>query len=452
MGIGTIAQAIRLIKTGITTKSSYTYYFATSFPTYAAGAPTGYNTAPTGGVPYSLSAAHFLNLTSASESAVAASLTAIDRAAGLSFNYLNDDSADIVISGLSQALYTPSGSSVAAFAFFPSGTHQTRSDLWVIQTGAPPADLHAYVLHELLHTIGLDDVGTGTAAIFSGIEDTSQYTVMSYNSHPEERRRATELQIYDIAALQAIYGRDDSYNDGPTTISQFTEIVGTYVGQDRIFSIWDGAGKDTIDASSLSVSALIDLRPRYFSSIGPNAGVVVAAGSTPTLVDDGRSNVSIAFGAYIEDAQGSSAGDLIIGNILTNKLIGNGGADVIYAEGKDSFHLPHDGVYDRVTSSGSTKTAAPPAEVQSFISNPSVNKITFSEEPETTIFAAAVAMTRSRAGGTTITSSAAKETTRSGAAIKARIRAAATALIPWTTGRAEPASRSTSTAAVRRLP
>jgi len=76
-------------------------------PSYAVGVTIPYGL--TAGSSYTLAAADFMNLTSVSESAVAASITAIDRAAGLSFSYLNSSSADIVIAGLNLTLYTPAG-------------------------------------------------------------------------------------------------------------------------------------------------------------------------------------------------------------------------------------------------------------------------------------------------------------------------------------------------------
>ena len=373
MPVGSITQAVKLVRGGIPVDLTYTYYFASSLPSYYSTSPgitVPYGTTTAGGT-YTIASADFMNLTSSSESIAGASLTAIDRVAGISFSYLNSESADIVIGGLNLALYTSSGNQVGAFAWNPTGTHPTRSDIWLVQGGTVPAYFHTAVQHELLHTVGLLDVIPPVGSpLYTGIEDSGQYTIMSYNVHPEENRPVTELQLYDIAALQAIYGRDDGYNSGDTTISQFTETSGTYSGQDRIFSIWDGGiGTDTIDASGLSNAALIDLRPGHFSSIGPNAGVQVTAGATPAVPNDGRSNISIAFGAYIENAKGSSAGDLLIGNLLSNKLEGNGGADVIYAEGVDSIHERGPGTYDRVISTGN-HVQAPPTAVRAFVNDP----------------------------------------------------------------------------------
>jgi len=106
--------------------------------------------------------------------------------------------------------------------------------------------------------------------------------------------------------------------------------------ESRYFSIWDGDGHDTIDASGpafavpLVDQAYIDLRPGHFSSTGPSTGVDVVGGS---VVDRGYANVSIAFGAVIEDAVGTDFNDAIIGNVYANKLSGGDGDDVIYGSG-----------------------------------------------------------------------------------------------------------------------
>ena len=233
-----------------------------------------------------------------------------------------------------------------------------------------PSNIHATIQHELLHAVGLNDVlsSSGTP-LYTGVEDTNKYTIMSYNPHQEENRFVTELQIYDIAALQAIYGRDDGYNSGDTTISQFTETSGPHSGQDRIFSIWDGGGEDTIDASGVAQAALIDLRPGHFSSVGPQSDVQITAGSTPAVTTAGTLNISIAFGTYIENAKGTGAGDLLIGNLLSNKLEGGDGDDVIYGDGVASIHEAGevDAYYKRVSNTSADKTADALSTIKAFV-------------------------------------------------------------------------------------
>jgi Ca2+-binding RTX toxin-like protein len=193
--------------------------------------------------------------------------------------------------------------------------------------------------------------------VFSAAELTTKYSIMSYSIHPQEKRMAYEYQLYDIASLQYTYGRNDASNSGTTSYVDFDETptvsgeryIGTPGGEsvDRRFSIWDGGGVDTIDASLYAGSAYIDLRPGHFSSIGPNA--LRSTGDSPLTdarINDngtvkydtrygtlGTENISIAFGADIEDARGGSANDVIIGNLHTNFIHGGGNNDLLFGDG-----------------------------------------------------------------------------------------------------------------------
>ena len=69
-----------------------------------------------------------------------------------------------------------------------------------------------------------------------------------------------------------------------------------------IQAIWDAGGTDTINGSSYTQAVSIDLHEGSFSSLGA------------------VNNLSIAFGAVIENAIGSAQGDTIIGNDVANEL------------------------------------------------------------------------------------------------------------------------------------
>lgn len=90
----------------------------------------------------------------------------------------------------------------------------------------------------------------------------------------------------------------------------------------------------------------------------------------PSIGNIGELNISIAYGAYIENAVGTDNNDLLIGNLLSNHLEGGDGNDVLFAEGYDSIYDPSDGTYTRVSSSTPSKIANAPADIQNFVSNP----------------------------------------------------------------------------------
>lgn len=368
-----ISQALKIVVSGISTKQNYTYYLPVSLPAYQDGyQPGGVNDATTRS-PLIINSSTFQSIRSPdSISFMDLISTQIENIGDVDFDYINDASADIVISGVSVATLDPSNSQVIpAFAMLPLPVHgQFGSDIWISPNGAiTAADLQLSLTHEFLHSLGLDDVVLpGLPPLYIGDEATDQYTIMSYQPHPVTLEPAHELQIYDIAALQSIYGRDDAINND--TYDQFVETSGPFANRDRQFSIWDGGGDDTVSASAYSVSSLIDLRPGYFSSIGQTTNVVLTAGNQPQLSNAGNQNVSIAFGAYIENAIGSNVGDFIIGNLLSNRLEGGDGDDVIYAEGWDSIHEGGASAiveYRRVTNIGTSKIEDAPTAVNAFV-------------------------------------------------------------------------------------
>jgi serralysin len=151
---------------------------------------------------------------------------------------------------------------------------------------------------------------------------------MSYNeqSFSDYGIYASAPALYDVAAIQYLYGANtgvrsgnDTYNFSNTT-SPFTKVI------------WDGGGSDTIDASGQTLGAKIDLNPGQFSSIGVSSTYYY----TPTAA---YNNVSIAYGANIENAIGGSGADTLIGNNLSNSLSGGSGGDTIKgADGNDMLN------------------------------------------------------------------------------------------------------------------
>lgn len=257
---------------------------------------------------------------------------------------------------------------VAANSTAPGSTHQDYS-YWALP-------------HELGHALGLhhtfDDPPLRSP--FNGLlvaEDNVRFSIMAYNAHPTETQAVHEFQLYDVASLQKLYDRA-VFNASATTYAVFDEVnPKDGIAQDRIFSIWDSGGDDTIDASDsryvssvAGTGSLIDLRPGYFSSIGLDSNAEIANGA---IVSAGDENVSIAFGAYVENAKGGDKNDALIGNLLSNSLEGGAGDDLLYGEGRlrPDDPSPSDGTYDRVKQGG---IEGPGAEALPFVNNPTIQK------------------------------------------------------------------------------
>ena len=224
------------------------------------------------------------------------------------------------------------GEGVGAYAYYPSleRVYDDRiaplsGDIWVNadrEANFTPVKgewSHLTLIHEIGHALGLKHPGDYNAGgggtpgpYLPEGEDTHQYSVMSYNSHASYDRNESPVtpMLYDIAAMQYLYGANMNTRTGHDTYTFSTET--------EIKAIWDAGGWDHFDASNHSQSVTIRLGDGEFSSIG------------------GINNVAIAYGANIESAEGGSADDLLIGNDGDNDLYGNAGDDTLYGlDGED---------------------------------------------------------------------------------------------------------------------
>ena len=157
------------------------------------------------------------------------------------------------------------------------------------------------------------------------IQDTKQYSVMSYFSASETGAdhvdggttfyAATPL-LHDIAAVQRLYGANMSTRTGNDTYGFNSNVARELFRIDSpsekvVFAVWDAGGVDTFDFSGYSQDQVINLFAGQFSDVGALT-----------------KNVAIAQGATIENAKGGSGDDSITGNNVANQLTGNDGNDV----------------------------------------------------------------------------------------------------------------------------
>jgi serralysin len=186
------------------------------------------------------------------------------------------------------------------------------------------------LMHELLHGLGLDHPGpyNGDSADYESQalfqQDSAQYTVMSYwaasvTGADHELNGvftyASTPQLYDVAALQYLYGANMTTRTGDTVYGFHStagrEVFDLSLHPQAVFTIWDAGGRDTFDLSGYATPSAIDLHDGGFSDAGG-------------LTD----NISIAFHARIEDAIGGLGADVLIANPSTNGLTGGGGGDI----------------------------------------------------------------------------------------------------------------------------
>jgi serralysin len=246
-----------------------------------------------------------------------------------------------------------------AWAYFPA-TSASGGDVWVNSRDydAPRKGNYAYLtlMHEIGHSLGLEHAHEGTT-IMPSSRDSMEYTVMSYRAYVgastetgytnEDWGYAQSLMMYDIAAIQHLYGANFSTNSGtttyswsPTTGEMFVNGVGQGApGGNQIFlTVWDGGGTDTYDFSNYTTGLSINLQPGSWTRTSTEQrakldwdGSKLAVGNIANALlyhNDLRS--------LIERAIGGSANDVIKGNVAKNSLYGRSGNDTLYGlDGND---------------------------------------------------------------------------------------------------------------------
>ncbi|MBB6411268.1 M10 family metallopeptidase C-terminal domain-containing protein [Mesorhizobium sangaii] len=294
-------------------------------------------------------AAPFSPLSSAEIAAVKSVLAMYSSVCGVTFTQVNpagtSNNATMLFGN-----YTSTADPAGAYAVYPgttapgdiSGDVHLNTD--AVATGNLPIGSYDYqtILHETGHALGLSHPGEynagshptyGNDAQF--IQDSNQYSVMSYfdetntgasdyNDYPDT------LMLYDILAVQQLYGANMTTRTGNTVYGFGSNAGNVYnfaLNPSPAICIWDAGGVDTLDASGFGQAQTINLAAGSFSDIG-----------------GGHRNVSIAFGASIENAVGGSGIDTLIGNSGNNVLDGKGGGDTMRGGvGNDTYYVDNAG-------------------------------------------------------------------------------------------------------------
>ena len=291
---------------------------------------------------------NFETLNAVQREAVRTILVSFSSVANLTFTELADETAGTADLRLAMSDETSTG-----WAYLPHA-HPKGGDSWFNNSKGywdnPVIGTYAWMgfLHELGHAMGLkhphetDGFGTMSAAY-----DSQEFTVMSYRAYAgqagfgygnESNGFAQTLMMYDIAALQHLYGANFGHQAGDTTYrwnpaSGELSIDGAgqgTPGANRVFmTVWDGGGEDRYDFSLYTGDLTVSLAPGSWSTIGASqlaylGGGVYARGNIANAMlynGDTRS--------LIENATGGAGNDSITGNDAVNKLDGGAGNDVL---------------------------------------------------------------------------------------------------------------------------
>jgi serralysin len=253
-----------------------------------------------------------------------------------------------------------------AWSYYPS-EKANGGDAWFNNSldlfEAPAVGTYAYTtfMHEVGHTLGLkhsfENGSFGTVP-----RDSLEYTVMSYSSYEGARDWLNDthdfpqtLMMYDIAALQRMYGADLSKNAGHTRYTwdpsdgslttaegKQSEVVFDAPETEVIFmTVWDGGGTDTYDFSEFTTSLRIDLRPGEWVKTFDNSNTADLDGAEGSIYADGIVANALTVKTYdsggnvlfddpaslIEKAIAGSGNDELVANATLNSLSGGAGTD-----------------------------------------------------------------------------------------------------------------------------
>ncbi|EIM24711.1 M10 family metallopeptidase C-terminal domain-containing protein [Microvirga lotononidis] len=247
---------------------------------------------------------------------------------------------------------------------YPVTKAQEAGDTWFRTSGGwfdqpIPGNYAYYVfIHEILHQVGLKhgNDATGFGAM-TPERDSMEYSLTTYRSYVGASGRYVENEgwsfgqtpmMYDIAALQRMYGADFTtrsedtvYRWSPATGEAFINGIGQGApGANRVLmTLWDGGGNDTFDFSNYRTGLSVDLRPGEWTTTSTAQLADLGAGRSArgtianALLHDGDPR------SLIENALGGTGNDVLVGNVGSNVLKGGAGKDCLNGlDGADTLH------------------------------------------------------------------------------------------------------------------
>ncbi|MRV76228.1 DUF4214 domain-containing protein [Duganella sp. FT92W] len=215
------------------------------------------------------------------------------------------------------------GDTSSGYSYLPE-PGVTQVELYLNNTGSynsnytPGTFGPSVLLHEIGHTLGLKHPGdynsTGEAVdgpFLPTATDNLDYTQMSYRQSMTNRGNyPVTPMLYDIQAIQYLYGANMSYHAGDD-VYKFTN------GQ-MSSCIWDAGGYNTFDFSDCTGLTTIDLHAGAFSSTRLAIG-----------------NVSIAYNVTIKGVITGAGGSTVRLNDAGDTVFGGAGADLVYVGAGD---------------------------------------------------------------------------------------------------------------------
>lgn len=296
---------------------------------------------------------HFQAMLSELKPGLRKALSEFSQVANLTFTETTGNGADL---RMAMTDLTNDSTVASGRGFEPRDRAEESGDLWLdtLTRWNPIRGTRDYFtfMHEIGHTLGLTHPNGIDPTLF-----THAYTVMSGQAFPDAVDSAIidapqSLMLGDIAALQYMYGAnfntrrfDTVYSWSPTTGEAFIDGIGQGQPNKNVvfMTVWDGGGVDTYDFSNYRSSLSIDLRPGEWTVLGGFSQRAKLGENSEGFINPPGS-IANAFlfnndtRSLIENANGGSGNDRIVGNQGNNTLHGNDGDDTLfYTSGVDIF-------------------------------------------------------------------------------------------------------------------
>ncbi|MGR3501850.1 hypothetical protein [Pseudaestuariivita sp.] len=171
-------------------------------------------------------------------------------------------------------------------------------------------------VHEALHGVGFkhstEAFGSTHSVVIPEEEETGTTLFGRWTSAWDGG-----LQLFDIAAMQYLYGVDETLRTGDDT---YVPILGAYDPQTKANDplLWDGAGHDVIDLSSAQGAVNAGLLPGKLYQVNTTSELILDPGT-----------FSINFGSQFEELIASDFSDTLLGSFVDDTIRGGSGNDTI---------------------------------------------------------------------------------------------------------------------------